>query len=184
MEKVNQRIIVIEGPSGVGKDTIIKTLTEKYPDRFAKLVSVATRAMRPDESQGNPYHFVNHEEFDKMLASGDIFEHTVRHGEKRGMSEKYIKAILAENKIPLKDCDIVGVNALKSRFNDVKTIFITADKKSVEERLNKRGDTIPDIEQRLADYDEYIKNAKYYDHVVENIDLQKTIDKILEIIYN
>ena len=184
MEKANQRIIVIEGPSGVGKDTIIRTLTEKYPDRFAKLVSVATREMRPNESQGNPYHFVNNEEFDQMIASGDIFEHTVRHGEKRGMSEKYIKAILAENKIPLKDCDMVGVNALRSRFSDVKTIFITADKKAVEERLHKRGDTLEDIEKRLADYDEYMKNAEHYDHVLENVDLQKTIDKILEIIYN
>jgi len=180
----NQRIIVIEGPSGVGKDTIIKTLTEKYPDRFAKLVSVATRAMRPNESQGNPYYFVNNDEFDKMLASGDIFEHTVRHGEKRGMSEKYIKAILAENKIPLKDCDIIGVNALKSRFGDVKTIFITADKKTVEERLHKRGDKLEDIKKRLADYDLYMKNAEHYDYVLENVDLQKTIDKILEIIYN
>ena len=119
-----------------------------------------------------------------MLASGDIFEHTVRHGEKRGMSEKYIKAMLAEHKIPLKDCDIVGVNALKSRFGDVKTIFITADKKTVEERLHKRGDKLEDIKQRLADYDLYMKNAEHYDHVLENVDLQKTIDKILEIIYN
>lgn len=184
MEKQTQRIIVIEGPSGVGKDTIIKTLTEKYPDRFAKLVSVATRAMRPHESQGNPYHFVNNEEFNQMVASGDIFEHTVRHGEKRGMSEKYINAILEQNKIPLKDCDIIGVKALKSRFDNVTTIFITADKNTIEQRLHKRGDALPDIERRLADYDEYMKNAQHYDHVLENVDLQKTIDKILEIIYN
>ena len=184
MEKQTQNIIVIEGPSGVGKDTIIRTLTEKYPDRFAKLISVATRAMRPHESQGNPYHFVNNDEFDQMVASGDIFEHTVRHGEKRGMSEKYINSILEQNKIPLKDCDLVGVKALKSRFGNVKSIFITADKKSIEERLHKRGDKLEDIERRLADYDEYIKNAEHYDYVLENIDLQKTIDKILEIIYN
>lgn len=184
MEKQAQRIIVIEGPSGVGKDTIIKTLTEKYPDRFAKLVSVATRAMRPNESQGNPYHFVNNEEFDQMVAAGDIFEHTVRHGEKRGMSEKYINKIFEQNKIPLKDCDLVGVKALQSRFDNVTTIFITADKKAVEERLHKRGDDLKDIEKRLADYDECVKHAPHYDHVIENIDLQKTIDKILEIIYN
>ncbi len=55
MEKqTNNRIVVIEGPSGAGKDTIIKTLMKRYPERFGKLVSVATRAMRPNESEGNP----------------------------------------------------------------------------------------------------------------------------------
>ncbi len=180
----NNRIVVIEGPSGAGKDTIIKTLVKKYPDRFAKLVSVATRAMRPNESEGNPYHFVSNAEFDAMVAAGDIFEHTVRHGEKRGMSEKYINQLFAENKIPLKDCDIVGVRALKSRFQNVTTIFITADKAEIERRLHARGDDPADIKVRMIDYDRCVQDAKYYDHVIVNDNVQKTIDKILEIIYN
>lgn len=184
MEELNKRIIVIEGPSGAGKDTIIKTLTKKYPDRFAKLVSVATRAMRPNESQGNPYHFVSNEEFDQMVASGDIFEYTIRHGEKRGMSEKYINELFAQNKIPLKDCNLIGVKALQSRFKHVTTIFITADKNEIEQRLHKRGDALSDIQARMQDYDECIKEAKYYDYVIKNDNLQKTIDKIIEIIYN
>ncbi len=178
------RIVVIEGPSGAGKDTIIKTLVKQYPDRFAKLVSVATRAMRPNESEGNPYHFVTNDEFDQMVATGDIFEHTVRHGEKRGMSEKYINQLFADHKIPLKDCDIVGVRALQSRFPHVTTIFITADKAEIEQRLHKRGDKPEDIKVRMEDYDRCVQDAKYYDHVLVNDNLQKTIDKILEIIYN
>ena len=190
MEKINQNqnkknhIVVIEGPSGAGKDTIIKTLMHRYPDRFAKLVSVATRAMRPNEREGNPYHFVTNEEFDRMVENGDIFEHTIRHGEKRGMSERYILEIFNANKIPLKDCDIVGVKALKSRFDNVKTIFITADKKEIERRLIGRGDAPEDIKRRLQDYDKCILDAPYYDYVINNIDLEKTIDKIIEIIYN
>ncbi|MCQ2381856.1 MAG: AAA family ATPase [Clostridia bacterium] len=185
MEKTTKnRIIVIEGPSGAGKDTIIKTLMQRYPDRFGKLVSVATRQMRPNESQGNPYHFVSNEEFDQMVTSGDIFEHTVRHGEKRGMSERYILELFDAKKIPLKDCDIVGVRALKSRFENVLTIFITADKNEIERRLIARGDKPEDIKLRMADYDKCILDAKYYDYVIENKDLEKTIDKIIEIIYN
>lgn len=183
MEKnTNNRIIVIEGPSGAGKDTIIKTLMQRYPERFGKLVSVATRAMRPNESEGNPYHFVTNEEFDRMVENGDIFEHTVRHGEKRGMSERYILEMFNANKIPLKDCDIVGVRALKSRFANVTTIFITADKKEIERRLHGRGDQPEDIERRLKDYDKCILDAKYYDYVLNNDDLEKTIDKIIQII--
>jgi len=184
MEKHNQRIVVIEGPSGAGKDTIIKTLTKKYPDRFAKLISVATRAMRPHESQGNPYHFVSNEEFDQMVASGDIFEYTMRHGEKRGMSEKYIQDLFTKNKIPLKDCNLIGVKALKSRFKNVTTIFITADKNEIEQRLHRRGDTLADIEARMKDYDECMKEAQHFDYVIINDNLEKTIDKIIQIIYN
>ena len=180
-EKIN-RIVVIEGPSGAGKDTIIKTLMQRFPERFGKLVSVATRAMRPNESEGNPYHFVSNQEFDRMVETGDIFEHTVRHGEKRGMSERYILELFSANKIPLKDCDIIGVRALKSRFENVTTIFITADKKEIERRLIGRGDHPADIERRLADYDQCILDAKYYDYVINNVDLEKTIDKIMQII--
>jgi len=185
MEKTNQNhIVVIEGPSGAGKDTIIKTLMHRYPERFAKLVSVATRAMRPNESEGNPYHFVTNEEFDRMVESGDIFEHTMRHGEKRGMSERYILEIFDANKIPLKDCNLIGVRALKSRFENVTTIFITADKNEIEQRLRARGDSPADIAMRMADYDECMKEAPEFDHVIVNDDLEKTIDKIIEIIYN
>ncbi|MCM1404619.1 MAG: AAA family ATPase [Prevotella sp.] len=177
-------IVVIEGPSGAGKDTIIRTLVKKYPDRFAKLVSVATRAMRPRESEGNPYHFVTNAEFDQMVATGDIFEHTVRHGEKRGMSEKYIQQLFAAHKIPLKDCDIVGVRALRARFPHVTTIFLTADKAEIERRLRRRGDDPADIAVRMMDYDRCIQDAQYYDHVIVNHSVKKTIDKILHIIYN
>ena len=183
-EKNKQRIVVIEGPSGAGKDTIIKTLMHRYPERFAKLVSVATRAMRPNESEGNPYHFVSNEEFDRMVKNGDIFEHTMRHGEKRGMSERYILEIFDENKIPLKDCNLIGVRALKSRFENVTTIFITADKGEIEKRLIARGDAPEDIKRRMQDYDECMKEAPEFEHVIINDDLEKTIDKIIEIIYN
>ena len=117
-----------------------------------------------------------------MVASGDIFEHTVRHGEKRGMSERYILELFSANKIPLKDCDIIGVRALKSRFENVTTIFITADKKEIERRLNGRGDKPEDIVRRLNDYDKCILDAKYFDYVLVNDDLEKTIDKIIQII--
>lgn len=184
LKKQPKMIIVIEGPSGVGKDTTIQALINRYPDRFAKLVSVATRAMRPGESQGHPYHFVDNATFDQMVQSGDVFEFTIRHGEKRGMSEKYIDAIFDQNKIPLKDCDLVGIKALRSRFDQVLTIFLTADKDLIAYRLQKRGDDPAEIAKRLADYDNYMTNAQYYDYVVDSTDLDKSIDKILQIINN
>jgi guanylate kinase len=177
-------IVVIEGPSGVGKDSIISGLIKKYPDKFERIISVSTRPMRDYERQGNPYIFVTEEEFNKMLCSGDIFEHTVRHGTKRGMSEKHINAILEKGRIPLKDCDIYGVRALRTKFNNVLTFFITADKDEIETRIRKRGDREEDIIVRLKDYDRYITESKHYDYVIENKDLDKTIDKIFNLIYD
>jgi guanylate kinase len=184
MEKQNNKIVVIEGPSGAGKDSIINGLIELYPHKYEKIISMTTREMREFEKPGNPYHFVTDIEFDKMLKSGDIFEHTIRHGTKRGMSERYITDILKKNKTALKDCDIVGVRALRKRFNNVITVFITADKKDIEKRMRSRGDREEDIKIRLADYDKYMKNIKYYDYIVKNEDLKKAIENVENIIYN
>jgi guanylate kinase len=175
-------VVVIEGPSGVGKDSVITGLINKYPDKFEKIISVTTRPMRDYEKQGYPYIFVTDEQFDSMLKSGDVFEHTLRHGTKRGMSKKYILEIISQNKIPLKDCDIYGVRALRNEFKNVLTFFITAEKSEIRSRMIKRGDKPEDIEMRLNDYDRYIGQAKYYDYVIENKDLDKTIDKIYSII--
>jgi guanylate kinase len=176
-------IVVIEGPSGVGKDSIIKGLISNHPKIYSKLPSVTNREMRPDESQGNPYFFVSEKDFVNMLNCGDIFEHTVRHGTYRGMSYEYINNILKQNKIPLKDCDIVGVRALKKAYpNRVLTIWITADKEQVRSRMLNRGDLEADMKARLNDYDEKQKESIYYDYTVENNILEETIENVNKII--
>jgi pyruvate kinase len=183
MEKQN-RIVIIEGPSGAGKDSIINGLIKSSPNNFEKIISLCTREMRNYESQGNPYYFVDDCEFDDMVKSGDIFEWTTRHGKKRGMSEKYINKILCQNKIALKDCDLVGVNALRKRFDNVLAIFIVVSKAETERRMRKRGDPDDDIKKRLSDYDRHLTESKYYDIIIENKNLQETIDKVLQIVYN
>jgi guanylate kinase len=181
---MKNQIIVIEGPSGAGKDSIMNGLIEQKKNSFEKIISLCTRPMRECEAQGNPYYFVDDTEFDKMVQTGDIFEWTTRHGTKRGMSEKYIKQIFNKNKIALKDCDIVGVKALRERFDNVLSIFILVRKEITEKRMRKRGDDEKEIEKRLSDYDRHVAEAKYYDIIIENENLQETIDKILEMVYN
>jgi guanylate kinase len=179
-----KKIVVIEGPSGAGKDSIINGLIEHFPDRFEKIVSLSTREMRDYESQGSPYYFVSDSEFDNMVKTGDIFEWTTRHGKKRGMSEKYINKILDKGKIALKDCDLVGVNALRKRFDNVISIFIIVRKEETERRMRKRGDPDDEIKKRLSDYDRHLTESKHYDIIIKNENLKETIDMILQIIYN
>jgi guanylate kinase len=181
---MEKRIVVIEGPSGAGKDSIMRELMLRYKNKFAKIISLSTRPMRDYEKQGDPYYFVTETEFDNMVGLGDIFEWTSRHGTKRGMSEKYINQILNDGKIALKDCDIIGVNALKSHFKNVLTIFITAPKDETARRMRERGDSEDDIIKRLKNYELHLTQGKYYDYILENINLKETVDKVCNIIYN
>lgn len=181
LKNEKQMIVVLEGPSGVGKDTIMNGLIQKYPQLFEHVVSTTTRAMREYESQGNPYNFVTDEEFEKRVKSGEIFEYTERHGTKRGMSKHVFDDILNRKKIPIKDCDAVGLNALKKVYGDrVFGVFIVAPKKEIKKRLLERGDA--DIEKRLQNYDEHLKQAVFYDVEIENIVLDKAIKDCYEAI--
>lgn len=173
--KNNKKIIVIiEGPSGVGKDAVMKGLMEKCPI-FLKIPSIATRKMREGEIQGNPYFFVTDEEFEEKVKSGEIFERTMRHGTHRGMSKKIFDDAISQGYIPIKDCDKIGFKALKKIYGDkVFGIFLTAPKETIYERLKARGEK--DLKLRLANYDEHMKQRQYYDVEIENIDLDKAID--------
>jgi guanylate kinase len=109
----------------------------------------------------------------------------MRHGTYRGMSYRYINEIFKRGHVPIKDCDLIGVNALKKAYpNRVLTIFVTAPKEQVRGRLASRGDKEADIEVRLKDYDNYVKEAGHYDNQVQNIVLGEAIREIDEIIIN
>jgi guanylate kinase len=179
-----KRIVIFEGPSGVGKNAVVDTLVRKHKAKFQKFPSYTTRPMRKGEKNGFHYFFVDEETFLAKRQSGDIFEHTMRHGTYRGIARSAIDAILKTGKIAVKEAvDIHGLHALKSAYpNQVLTIFITADKSIVKARLLKRGDK--DINERLADYDAVLQTIGEFDFVVNN---NKSIDaavkEIINIIY-
>ena len=177
-------IVIIEGPSGVGKDTIINELIKRYPEKFGKPINATTRAMRENESQNNPYLFLSEEEFFKKRASGDIFEHTMRHGTYRGMQKSSFDSIINSGKIALRDCDVNGLNAIKQVYGDdlVTSVFLTAPKEEIKKRFISRNEPEESMNARLKDYDSYIENAKYFDHIIENMNIDQTIENILKII--
>lgn len=180
---MHKQIVIIEGPSGVGKDTIIDELIKRYPDKFGKPINATTRAMRENESQNHPYLFLTEEEFFKKRESGDIFEQTTRHGTYRGMQKSSFDSILNSGKIAIRDCDRYGLDAIKKLYGDIVTsIFLTAPKEEIRLRLISRNEPKESMEKRLKDYDEYIENSKYFDFIIENLDIEETISKIMDII--
>ena len=184
MEK--KLIVIIEGPSGVGKDTIINELISRYPDRFGRPINANTRPMRENESQGNPYLFMSEEEFRKLRNSGEIFEETIRHGSYRGMRKSSFDEILNSGKIALRDVDRFGLAAVKEVYGDknVMSIFLTAPKEEIKRRMLERNEPEESMIVRLKDFDTFIENSIYYDYTIENIDKDETIDKIIKLIDN
>lgn len=181
---MKKSIVIIEGPSGVGKDTIINELIARYPDKFGKPINATTRPMRENESQNNPYLFLTEEEFFKKRQSGEIFEQTMRHGTYRGMQKPSFDSIIDAGKVALRDCDVNGLRAIRQVYGDdiVTSVFLTAPKEEIVKRLKSRNEPEESMQKRLKDYDTYIENAKYFDNIIENIDMEETIDKILKII--
>ena len=158
---------------------------KKHPNTFVKVPSMTTREMRENESQGNPYFFVDESTFKRMLSTGEVFEHTIRHGQYRGMSTHLFDEVLEKGLFPVKDCDMVGLNALKQIYGSrVCSFFITCPKEEIEKRLIGRGTTGEDLITRLNNYDEYVNNYVYYDEVIENIDLEVATETLYQKIMN
>ena len=176
-------VVIIEGPSGVGKDTIINTLLERFPERFGRPINACTRPMREDESQNNPYYFITEDEFFKLRESGDIFEHTTRHGTYRGMRKTSFDEILNSHRIPLRDCDRYGLEAISKIYpGQILSIFLTCPKEEIRNRLISRNEPKDSMEARLKDYDEHMTQSVYFENVIENINLEKTVETILKLI--
>ena len=155
-----------------------------YPDKFERPINACTRPMRPNESQNTPYYFITNEEFIKLRKEGEIFEHTTRHGTYRGMRKSNFDRIFSKGKIVIRDCDRYGVDAIKKEYGDdvVISIFLTCPKEEIERRLRGRNEDPESMKARLQDYDTFILDSIYFDHVIENIDINETISKIINII--
>lgn len=100
--------LIIVGPSGVGKGTLIEELTKKYPNLFGFSVSYTTRDPRPGEVHGKNYFYIKKDEFKQMIEKDQFIEWFEVHGNFYGTSKGVIKDIQSENKIPLLDIDIQG----------------------------------------------------------------------------
>lgn len=172
--------LILSGSSGVGKNTVINAL--KVQDkRFQQFVTYTTRQMREGEIDGVNYHFVTKETFMDMVNAGDICEYELIHGNYYGSSLSEIDSKLKQGYILIKDIGVEGQENLKKILSDkynVKSIFLTAPKEVLIERLIGRGET--QIELRMSRYDYEQEFIPKFDKVINNFELQDTVNQIIE----
>jgi guanylate kinase len=132
--------LVIAGPSGVGKGTLIKNLLDNFPEYFGFSVSHTTRLPRPGEVDGQHYHFVTKGEFEGMVKRNEFIEHANVHTAMYGTSKDAVTKVRVSGKICILDIDIQGVRNVKQSNLDCKYLFIAPPSlEALKERLQGRG---------------------------------------------
>lgn len=177
------KLIVISGPSGVGKGTVIKALMEKHPKvRFS--VSATTRTIRPGEVDGVNYHFLTHERFEELLAQDAFLEHAQYATNYYGTPAAPINAWLDEGFDVIVEVEVQGAFQVKSHRPDAIMIFITAPSfEELKNRLAGRGDTAEDMMKlRLETAKWEYTQAVNYDYLVANDKVENAVKEIMTIL--
>ena len=177
-------LILLSGVSGVGKNTVIANLLERRKN-LSFMLSGTTRTRRNSEKDAN-YIYMTKEEFARREKNGDFFETQQVHGNMYGiLKDSLLKASEDREKDYIKDIDVYGNKKVRGFLKGkakVLSIFLDAPDDVLAERLRGRGEEEERIKVRLSRAEEERAHKKDYDAVIENIDLEKTIKTILELI--
>ncbi len=178
-------LVVISGPSGVGKDTVIRRMQQLgYPCYF--VVTATTRPQREHEVDGRDYHFVSTEEFEDMIARDELLEYALVYGQYKGVPKAHVRDALASGKDVIMRLDVQGAATVRRLVPDAVTIFLTASsEQELARRLQLRKTEEPDqLQQRLVTARAEMKRINEFDYAVVNADshLDEAVKKIVAII--
>ncbi|KAB7495188.1 Guanylate kinase [Armadillidium nasatum] len=171
------RPVVLCGPSGVGKSTLLKRLMSEYENCFGFSVSHTTRKPREGEQDGVHYHFVTRDEMTEAIERGEFIEHAVFAGNMYGTSRRAVECVLNSNRICILDIEIEGVKQVKNSDLNPHYIFIRPPSiEDLEARLRARGtETEESLQKRLSVARrelEYGEKKGNFDLVVVNDNLE------------
>ena len=174
-------LIVISGPSGVGKDSVIEEMKARgLPFHF--VVTATTRPRRPDEIEGEDYFFVSQKRFKEMIQNGELLEYALVYNDYKGVPKEQVLQALASGKDVVMRLDVQGAKTVQSLCPNAILIFLsTRDEQELLERLKARRSETPEnlklrIEtarkefQQVESFDYYVINPKnHLDHAVDDI---------------
>lgn len=167
-------LIVISGPAGSGKGTMLKHIfdSKKHGRQFVYSVSATTRAPRPGEVDGVSYHFLTREDFEARIAAGELLEYTEYCGNYYGTLKSETEAVLESGRNLVLEIEVEGATNVKRHYPDAVAIMLLPPSFAVQEaRLRGRGtETEEKILARLARTKEELQLLDRYDYVVYNYD--------------
>lgn len=180
-------LLIISGPSGVGKGTIASLMLEKAKERGLDIglsVSMTTRDIRPGEKDGETYCYVTQEQFKKALADGEILEYNCYNGNYYGTPASNVRASFAEGHDVLLEIDINGADQIVKKFADnAVTVFILPPSiDELEKRLRGRGrESEEDIRKRLRIAEQELERSEDFDYSIINDKLDTAAEQLIEI---
>jgi len=183
--KTTPLLIVISGPSGSGKDTVMQQMKERgLPFHF--VVTATTRPKRPNEVHGKDYFFVSKEEFARMIEEDEFFEYAIVYSDYKGNSKKQVRDALASGKDVIMRLDVQGAETVRKLAPEALMIFITTEnEEELERRLRgRKTETGDSLALRIATARKELQRLEAFDYVVVNRDshLDETVDTIYSII--
>jgi len=180
--------VVIAGPSGVGKGTLIQKLLADFPEKFGFSVSHTSRKPRNGESHGIQYYFSTVEDMSKEIAEGKFVEHANVHGNFYGTSKAAVETVMNQNKICILDIDVQGCEQVKKSSIKARYLFIVPPSpEELERRLRGRGSEAEEsIQRRLTNARkelEYSSKTGFFDLILVNDDLDKTYNQLKQWVF-
>lgn len=179
------KLIVLTGPSGVGKGTLVRLLLARYPELYLS-VSATTRSPRPGEFDGRSYYFVSKEQFEQMARSGQLLEWAEYAGNYYGTPRAQVEEKIAQGCIVILEIEAIGARKIKQTFPEALRIFILPPSVSeLERRLRGRGqDSEVAIACRLEKAQEELAASHEFDLQIVNENLEEALSQIEAAIFN
>jgi guanylate kinase len=177
------RVIVVTGPSGAGKGTLIKELLHRVPG-LEVAVSATTREQRPGEQNGREYWFLAPDEFERRVRAGEFLEHvTYVSGHRYGTLRSEVDRISANGTTPLLELETDGALRVREQVPGAVTVFISAPASELERRLTERAtESAGEIGERVELARQQLALASAFDHVVENDEVERASEELAELV--
>ncbi len=183
MKRKEGMLFVISAPSGAGKTTLCKALTDSL-ENLRHSISYTTRKPRPGEIDGKEYYFVTEERFRTMVRAGDFAEWAQVHSNLYGTSRRVLDEMRTEGIDVILDIDTQGAKQIKERYRESVFIFIMPPSLEIlEERLrNRKSDHEEEIKKRMLRARDEIRDYTMYDYIIVNRDFERALAELRAVV--